>query len=395
MEIGVCLFDDLAQAKNGWASINGSPAVRIANLSELRTDILWVTNLDYISHRKLNLNRTPNIFDHQYFRSSLKLIASENGLLGDPTGLAEFASVVFTRVVNIGEKEMGVSLDKPGYRYYTTIAGIVTPTFMRKRPECSNSIDLANGIMQSTQANQAMAGVKAQKGSLIRDFSFSRGAYARWLLSMPYPGDSRWEEISKKNEETIFGVEDGVPIKGSAAVIEKLKEWGQNYAVFLRVAVLSTDPLFKSFASFGVGSNHIRRWATLPEILNMARYCKIAISGGYRTKLKKLDFLNELDLESNEYSYSRGIFLENLWVALANPINSNDAHTAVGAYMRAYDRVACQRAAEVFAEHQFRIGSFGSGRVMVYVSKPEESMAAEISFLAGMNPPTDMIRGVV
>lgn len=111
------------------------------------------------------------------------------------------------------------------------------------------------------------------------------------------------------------------------------------------------------------------------------------------TKLANLDFLSDLELDSKEYSYSRGIFLENLWVALANPINPSGMHTAVGAYMRAYDRVACQRAAETFAEHEFRIGSFGSGRVMIYLGKQEDAMAKELSFVTGMNPPMSMISG--
>ncbi|MND11579.1 hypothetical protein D3C87_351490 [compost metagenome] len=393
MTIGVCLFDDLSQAKGGWSSVNGSQATRISSMSELRSDIFWVTNLDYVSHRKLNLNKTPNIFDAQYFRSSLKLIASENGLLTNPTGLVEFASAVFSRIVDIGNKEMGISLDEPSYRYFTTVASAITPAFMRKRPECDNQLDLMNGIKQSTQANQAMSGQKVAKGSSIKDFSFPRGAYARWLLSLPYPGASPWEEIKKAGSETILGVEDGVQIRGTISVLEKLKEWGKDHAVLLRVAVLGMDPFFKPFASFGVGVKYPRRWATLPEILNMSRYCKISLSGGYRTRLAKLDLLGDIDLESNEYSYSRGLFLENLWVSLANPMHSNEVYTAVGAYMRAYDRIACQRVAETFAEHQFRIGSFGSGRVMVYVSKPEEQIAGELALSAGMNPPFEMIRG--
>lgn len=395
MDIGVCLFDDLTQAKGGWASIAGSSASRISAITELRTDVIWVTNLDYFSHRKLNLNRTPNIFDHQYFRSSLKLIASECGLLSSPEALVEFASSVFNRVTEIGNKEMGISLDEPSYRYFTSVANAVTPAFMRKRPDCENVIDLMNGIKQATQENQAMAGVKAQKGSLIKDFSFPRGAYARWLLTLPYPGSQGWEEIKKSNSgsDTIFGIEDGVQIRGTSAVLEKLKEWGQHNAVFLRVTVLGMESFYKQFASFGVGAKYPRRWAALPEILNMARYCKLSISGGYMTKLANLDFLSDLELDSKEYSYSRGIFLENLWVALANPINPSGMHTAVGAYMRAYDRVACQRAAETFAEHEFRIGSFGSGRVMIYLGKQEDAMAKELSFVTGMNPPMSMISG--
>jgi hypothetical protein len=392
-KIGACWFDDISIAQGGWSSIDGAESQRISSYSELRTDVIWVTNLDYNAYKKLNLTQSPHIYDAQYFRTSLKLIGSENGLLHDVRALVEFASCIFSRVIRLGYELFDVDMTNPGYRYYSIIANRIMPGFMRKRPEGANVIDVIEGIKQATQANQAMSGIKAPKNSTAHDFAFPRGAYARWILTQKYPGPGRWEEIKRQTNETIFGVENGVVIKGSAGVIEKLKSWDDEYSVFLRINILNMDPQYRSFASFGSGSSYPRRWATLPEVLNLSRFCKIAIMGGYRIKSEPLKIAESIDFDSNEYSYSRGLLYENLWVALANPIYGNDLKPAVGAYMRAYDRFACSRIAEKFSGYQYVVGSYGTGRVMVYLTKQEEYQAAEFALSLGILPPMHMING--
>lgn len=391
MKVGVCCFDDLTSAESGWASINGSDPERVKGYGDLSSEALWITNLDYRTFRKLNLTQSPNIFDTQYFRSSLKNIAAENGLQGDNRKLCAFASRVFTRIAKMGRERLGVSLSSPGYRYTSILADRVIPSFARALPDSHRRNDILEATKQCTQANQAMMGKKAPQGSTAQPFIFPRSAYAKWLLELPYPVGSKWEEVKRASNETICGVQDGVAIKGTKAVLDRLTELSEKHAMFLRVSVISMDGFYRPFASFAAGSNHPRSWATLPEVLNLARYAKISIKGGYRLPIGQLDLAEKIGLEGQEYSYSRGLFAENAWVALSNSIYGSDNFTAIGAYLRAYDRIACGRMAELFAGHNYVVGSFGTGRIMVYLRPGEMDTAGQFAFSNGLLAPYHMV----
>lgn len=394
-KIGVVWFDDCDSAMNGWYSIAGSEPVRINSHGQLQSDVLWVTNINYRQYRKLNLTSTPNIFDEQYFRTSLRQISSEVGLLEDPKSLVVFASKVFTRVVDLGKKYFNLDITNPGYRYYSLLADRIMPPFMRKRPMESFALDLIDGFKQATQANQAITGLKAPQGSAIQSFVIPRVAHAKWLLSQGYPGSGTWTELKKKDYTAVFGIEDGQEVRGTKSKVNQLIELGKTKAAILRVNVVSIDNFHRTFSTFGAGVKHTRKWATIPEIIHMARYSKIEIEGGYATDLKKLNILDKIKLDDFDnqldYSYSLGLFLENVWIALTNPLYGNGQHTAVGAYMRSYDRLICARYAEMFSEYNCVIGSYGTGRVLVYVRPNENYTIGELALENNLLPPLHMV----
>lgn len=394
-KIGVVWFDDPSIAMNGWYSVNGSEPKRINSHGELSTNVLWVTNINYRQYKKLNLTSAPHIFDEQYFRTSIRQVCSEVGLLDNPKEVTVFASRVFTRIVDFGEKYFKVDLTHPGYRYYSLIADRIMPSHMRRRPTESFSLDLLEGLRQSTQANQAITGLKSPKGSSIQSFVIPRTAHAKWLLSQKYPVAGTWKKLPESNYGGVLGIEDGVEVKGTKAKIKQLIELGNNNAAIFRVSQMSIDGFHRSFSTFGAGSNYTRKWATLPEIINLSRYSKIEINGGYSIELGDLGVLDSLNLsdfdKSLDYSYSLGLFLENVWIALTNPLYGNGQFTAVGAYMRAYDRIICSRYAEKFSEYNYVIGSYGTGRILTYVRPNENRTIGEFALEENLLPPLHMV----
>jgi hypothetical protein len=395
IKIGVVWFDDPTVAMNGWYSVDGSEPTRINSYGELKTDVIWITNINYRQYRKLNLTSSPHIFDEQYFRTSLRQISTEVGLQENPKELVIFASKVFTRVVALGKKHFDVDLSNPGYRYYSLVADRIMPSFMRKRPIESFGLDLIDGFKQSTQANQAITGLKAPQGSNIQSFVIPRASHAKWLLSQKYPGPGVWKELKKKDYSGVFGTEDGQEVKGTKAKVNQLIELGTSMAAIFRVKALSIDSFHRPFSTFAAGSNHTRKWATIPEILHMSRYSKVEIEGGYATEAVELDILSDLNLtdfdNQLDYSYSLGLFLENVWVALTNPLYGNGQFTSVGAYMRSYDRVICSKYAEMFSEYNYVIGSYGTGRVLVYVRPNENHVIGELALEKNLLPPMHMV----
>ncbi|MCP1674276.1 hypothetical protein J2T57_001378 [Natronocella acetinitrilica] len=389
-QVGVCLFDDPRTATGGWASVAGREAERVSGTGRLSSDVLWVTNLGYRDYQRLNLIRTPHIFDEQYFRTSIKAMCSELGLEGDPARAACHLSTILDRVAQSGAEILGVNIAQPGYRYSSLVSTALHLPSMRQQPHGAHASEIRAALTQATQSNQAMAGVQRPYGASCKGFNYPRGALAKWLLSQPYPISNDWKELKQASGQTVFGVEDGQLIRGTKAVRQTLSELGEKAAVFLRVRVLDTDTFYRPFATFGAGANAPRGWAALPEVLYLSKFCKLSVSGGFRCSAGRLELPPGVDLANAEYSYSRALMLENLWVGLATPLQGAGQPTAVGAYMRAYDRVVCGKAAEQFARNSFVVGSYGTGRVMVYVRKGEEAAAARISLDAGLSPPMDI-----
>ena len=85
IKIGVVWFDDIEMATEGWASQNGEDSYRIDGVGQLSSNTFWITNLSFKNFRRLNLNQFKNIFDEQYFRTSLRQLAAELGLSNAPS----------------------------------------------------------------------------------------------------------------------------------------------------------------------------------------------------------------------------------------------------------------------------------------------------------------------
>lgn len=393
-QLGVAWFDDPHVADAGWASVGGEPAQRINGINGLRSDVTWVTNIPYKDFRNLNLGATPHVRDSQYLRSGVDLIGKELGLLDDASALAEALSSIGAHATAEGERRFGVKPGDSGYRYNVALSPRVIPSFVRERPRGAMSADIEEACRQATQANQAMTGKRRPPGSTAHSFVFPRTAYARYLLTRPMPVGSEWSQLRFSSGEVVFGSVEGVAVKGTKSVLGRLEELSRDKAVLLRVNVLATDRFFRPFATFGAGAMGPRAWATLPEVVEMSRYAKLALLGGHLAPLGQLPEALIPDVEQ-EYSYSRGLFFENLWVALASPIDGSTP-TALGAYLRAHDRVLCGRAAEAFARQSFTVGSFGTGRVTVYLRRGEEGEATRLALSLGLLPPLDLNRdGVV
>lgn len=386
--IGVCIFDDNQSPTGGWASISGAQAVRIRGIMDLRNDVFWVLSLDYKIVRKLGIYNAKNMSDAQFFRASVNHLMEESGIR-DKREQAVAASEMLSRVTAYSEQLFDIGVNGGGYRFYTTLADKIVPSSAKKKVDGPvDLMDVKEGLVQSYQSLQKMTG-KTPKGSSAKNFVYPRGSYYSWILGLDYPGGEDWKELSKKSYGAIFGFDSGHVISGTKTVIDRLTELGKKNAAIFRVTVHSQVSDTVDYQQFGNGADVIRRWATLPEILHLSRFSKLEISGGYSTPLSPLSISSQIKDSSNEFSISRGLLLENIFVALASPIYAaKSRHTALAAYMRAYDRIACARAAEYLVDSGgYVIGSFGLGRVTVFLRETEMDGASNIALQCGLMPP--------
>lgn len=384
--IGVCIFDDPKSARDGWASAGGEEAKRVTGYHELSSDKLWVTNLDFPDFKALNLLRLKHLAQSQYFRTSVKMLQSEYGIL-ESKPLASFLSQTFNRVARLGDIHLGVEPHKFNYRYTQAISARMDVPSLRIPTQGLNPNEVQLIIDHATQENQAMTGVKKPERSHAVAFCYPRFAYSKWLLSQDYPLESVWKK-DKLHKEWKIGIRDGKPLaKANHDFVRMLDNYALNArrSIFLRIAILSQEPSHRSFATFAAGAKGQRVWATYPEVLELMRYAEIAVYDSVSVGSGKLKDIPLIDNHQYSCSISAGLFLENLYCSLLAPVDK--VNTALGAYMRSMDRMACGRAAEQFYNAGFVVGSYSSGRIIVLVREGERERAAQLALKIGMIPP--------
>lgn len=126
-------------------------------------------------------------------------------------------------------------------------------------------------------------------------------------------------------------------------------------------------------------------WATYPEVLELMRYSELMVYESASVGAGVLQDVPCIDNPLYSNCMSAGLFLENYYCALMAPIDKRN--TALGAYMRAYDRMACGRAAEAFHNAGFVVGSYSSGRIIVLIREGERERAEKLALKIGMIPP--------
>jgi hypothetical protein len=389
-KIGVVCFDDFNTLSSGWASISGEKAFRVNGIGDLNSSILWISNLPFYFYKKFNLIKNPNIYDHQFFRTSLKMICDELGLDDNNKEVCRVCSQIFQRVYSLGLKEYDLSLEDAEYRYNSALTTCILSSNIRQVPKGPYSAELVQAFKESTQQNQAMMG-EPVKASRARSFSFPKGAYAREILSQRVPTNTNWSKLKDSEVNITIGTKEENKLKGSTSFFKMISEKYKDKCLFFKINVTYTSKFFRSFATFAMGSNYQRNWVTLPELIELAKYSIVEILEGYSCDSQYLKF-DEIDLDADEYSYSRGLYLENLWTAYALAINNGEYFNPVGSYLRAYDRVYCLKAAYNFQKNNLRVGSYGTGRIVVYLKNSEHALATDIARSEGLLPPSNMVK---
>jgi len=385
IKIGVCIFDDPKAPRSGYSSVDGSSPSHVSGYHELTTDVLWVTNLEFPVFKELNLLRLRHLAQAQYFRTSLRMLQIEYGI-SDHKQLAQFMSKLFTRTAQLGNQHFGADPANFNYRYHQAISSRLHIPGMTEPLQGIDQNAIQQVIDHSTQENQAMTGVKRPDRSSPISFSFPREAYGQWLLDRVYPVSNVWKSDNIKREFKI-GTLDGKRISLTDSFVKTCGDYFRNHsrATFFRISIQSHEPSHRAFASFGAGSKDPRVWVSWPELLELIEYSVLTVYESVSTASGTIrEFLPEY-LGSTGFGISESLLFENLYVALASPVNRKN--TALGAYIRAYDRAACGRAAAYFHNAGLCVGSYSSGRVVLLLTEGQKERASKLALDYGLIPP--------
>jgi hypothetical protein len=386
---GVCLFDDSKIPGDGWAARPNEPAIRISGIHDLAHDLNWVTNLDYGSFMANGLGAMRHICQSQYFRESVDSLLGDYALGENHEVAAAFLADHFNGTAIFGHSLMGIDPLKVrnNYRYAQHIVNQLNIPLLK---QSSRGITQEHSDLiceSATQANQAMVG--NMKGLLSVHGYFPRLLYFRWLLRQLVPISLDWKKEKFAREE--IGYKDGKLVgKNLLLELSRVSE-ESKVALFFRIAIYSQHKEYSTFGSFGVGKKESREWVTLPELLNLSRYARIQVKETYSLPGGYLrDYIDCLAVLENipDVSISMGLFMQNLAAAVMAPVNKKE--TAIGAYLRAYDRVGCFTAAEQLYMLGVMPGSFSMGRIVTKVTPDDVIKAKSAMASRGIIPAGDI-----
>tara|TARA_Y100001972_G_scaffold95005_1_gene116961 strand:+ start:15895 stop:17076 length:1182 start_codon:yes stop_codon:yes gene_type:complete len=375
--VGVIRFDDPAGVGAGWASYNGESAFRIRSIGDLDTSKQWIVDMIYPAYRNAKLWNIPHIKRMDYLRVKPGALALELGIDGNTSTKLEKLSGIYGKTAQILTEKYGIDLADPSPTASHALKSKNPPPTCRVSPKFADAV--ANAVIESTQESQNGTG-KSGAGTVPIGASYPRGAYAAYLLSQPVPTNVDWSPVRLGGGSKKIGVHNGKSVRGTEDFIEKLKSRASEDALFFEVTVLSMPAQFAKHSTFGVGANTARRWATLPEIVHLSNFAYLELSGGFRTGMTMLDQVSD----HIDPTISGGIAAEIDWVSRCLP-RTQDGFNPIGAYLRAYDRVACASAANELAAAGYQIASFGTGRVFVYAN-PNDSRLDEHFLRVGLMP---------
>mgnify|MGYP000002844768 CR=1 FL=1 len=387
MKIGVILFDDPKIGEQGWGAKSGQEAERINGINALDQEYIWITNVDYMDFNNLGFRNVSYLRETHYMRGTIKTFIEELGLKSSPSKAAEILSNIFQRVIKFGNEMFGIDPKEHSHRYANLLAQKIIPMNMRKAPTHNNE-SISDALEEATQLMQNNVG-RRPNGRKAITVHMPRIAYFNWLLNSRVPVDREWKKIAFNTGEFEVGIEKGKEIEGTKTRMSKLDKLSEDNAFMFNISIKSMEDEYLSFASFGVGKKTSRTWVTYPELKELARYSRIEVKKGLKTQIGALDEDVQDKDPSTNFSYSKGIFLENLISALST--NVDGVLNGVIPYIRAYDRMACLKAAEVLNSEGYYVMSYSFGKIVVLVPETgiEEFVSKSLSM--GLQPPVSLL----
>jgi hypothetical protein len=387
-DLGIALFADQKKPKDGFFC-RGGEAESIAGLHELSTDCLWVTNIRPYDFMQGGYGQLRHLRSANFFRTDLGFLIREFGLEGD---LAE-ASIYIRRVL---VNALQVIQDRQSIDIEDCAIGIRQELTAQLVPESlttallSDSV-LHEGVRQSIQYNQGHAvSSNIPRGSKIFSFTAPRSALASYLCSLRLPSASEWSPVSFNTGVLRIGKANGrsAQDEGEHSSFDKMLGMANQKQFILDIDIREMDRRYSAYKTFGVGDRTSRRWACVEEIAELKEYAIIDIRGGYACERSK-DAPPAPDMPP-EFSIGRSIANEIYSLAIASN-RSSSSPSPWTAYLRAVERIVLGRAADAFAVKGFCVGSFGTGRINVFLRSSEYKAACELALSLGLMPPYSLL----
>jgi hypothetical protein len=316
-------------------------------------------------------------------------LVREFGLEGDLAEAAIYIYQVLKHALDVIQDRHTINIEDCGIGIRQELTAQLVPDFINE----SLLFDpvLHEGVRQAIQYNQGRANsANIPRGSKTFSFTAPRSALASYLSSLPLPTSKEWSTVSFNNGVLRIGKANGRSAQDpdSDSSFNKMLAIATSKQFVLDIDVREIDRRYSGHKSFSVGDRTSRHWACLEEVAEMSNYAIIDIRGGFACE-RATEAQPSPDMP-DEFSIGRGIANEIYSLAIASNKSAN-APSPWAAYLRAIERIILGRAADAFAAKGFCVGSFGTGRVNVFLRSSEYKAACEISLSLGLMPPYSLL----
>lgn len=362
-------------------------------LTNLKDGYLYITNQKANKFKSLGITAQLGIKHSAYFGCSISQIGIELGL---PTSTPLTQSLpIFTEVLSgvakklFGQYNVKVNDELKAMTALETIRNSAYPSVvessLRVDGGLGRSDDLRFAINNSLQKLQANDFGAKNKGEII-SARFPKTPYFLHLMNQSYPVSNDYTE-----NRDFMGIRlgtDGNTVVGSEH-IEGLIEYAKNYAGFVNFQVISMDSRHELYCPLGreIQPTEPRKWAALPEIIDLCNYSVIELGTGFFTKAERLPFAPPLPTEKMSFlSYVNGTVNDILTVALSfKKMNERFAHP-VASYLRAYDRIMLRQNSMELVEKGYKLIGFSNSSARFSVSKQEKDRCRKAMTEVGFVP---------
>ena len=397
LQPGCLRFDSASSIEGGWASVDGCKAFRFRNVSDLESDFFFLSNIGFNESHKTGLSNTSKIrtnsyFDVNYFsiqeRENNKKIQnnmdferlnrSPNDMIAqlgiddlDWEKQVESISLVASRIYEEAVKSF--DLEKPPF--YELKKGIrekiIPPDYVIKDPKLFDALE--SSTVHFSLVNRQMNSIQNDVDYGI-NLTIPKAKHSFDILSKPLPAfDTQWKLLSKKISDI------NVP---------KFLEGIDQRGIYLfRVNIKSLSDEYGHIVNFGTGKEQ-RTWITGIDALFLKDIAKFDIYQGYEA----IDVIDSSEIYpllteaynplQHDYSYSTGIFLQNVWASLAisqkpkaNIVRNYDSFNQFTPFLKAYDRIELIKKVKMLDDKDIIVTSYGKSELKVvlkdYQIKPE------------------------
>jgi hypothetical protein len=388
MRYGVVMFDDEVRkqttnkkrmASGASVSIDGATSRRIVSVTELESDVKWLTNFSFTDFNSNGLGRNPNFYFAGFLRTEFRAIAEEIGAGSEQLSAdraAEVMALLFGRVMRIATETLGVDLKTSSI----STKGLVD--FISARVINKNKIpeEINNALSHAYQTYTTVMKRPPRdwKKVMLRK---PRYTHAIDVLSTPVPSEFQWVYVQHAR------------LPGSNA--DRI-EWclGNDLPVLANVIVKPRRGEFGDLISFNAGTANARSWVCQPELLMLAQFCDVEVIGAFvceagfeaQKEIEQFPDFGDFSLAS----ISLGLIADNFWVAMASPRTNTmnqKQYPPRAIWYRAMDRTAMFMHAVRLQREDFQVFSYGLGAVTVYYPPGATKDVTDFALSQGLDVP--------
>lgn len=364
-DVGIALFDDPQAPATGWCSVAGQDSYRFSGLSDLRNNVVWVTNLDYGAYSAFAKSLT-NVRRSDYFRGTIAQMAADLGFQASGAHARDASkklSAVASRVIGMAARCYRVDNMAAVLRSNTLYEDLraVLPRAPAVPLKIAHAVESA--YQSSSLASGATAFIPDSVFLLLRR---NRLHHALDVMNTPIP-DEGWEyEVGRP---LSFWLDET-----RACIVEATVE------------LSAADPDIASLVAFGSSPGAskkgvIRSFISQPELRWLVKHAKVHITGGHVCSSRPVpkDVALPPALTADPLfalSYSAGLLAEMHWNAYASQSWSKNggANGAAGkltntwgVWFRAMDRAISFEMALAAHKAGFMVSSYGNGSIRMRV----------------------------